>query len=619
METAVSTSALPRSSSKARESAWKTERGSWRADRALSSLVHIDCLSSNAANQDDFEKDSEEDRKGKNKIASFKAIIASKKLRSSFRRKRRRKRSLIEDVWDAEEQKAVDAFRQVLLAENLLPDRHDDYHTLLRFLKARKFDHDKAKNMWIEMLQWRKDNDVDTIEESFAFEELEEVKKYYPHGNHGVDKEGRPVYIERLGKVEPNKLMNVTTIDRYLKYHICEFERTINKKFPACSIAAKRHIDSTTTILDVAGVGLKNFNKTARELIIRMQKIDGDNYPETLHRMYIVNAGSGFRLLWNTVRSFLDPKTTSKITVLGNKFQSRLLEVIDANELPEFLGGTCNCLVEGGCMCSDRGPWKDPSILKAVMDGKAKFARQIVTIDSGGTEIKVRELDVSTAESGSDVDDFSVRTRPGFVRLNSVSEEVYGGARLLDNPDLVLGNEMVPMVDKAVDNIASVYVKKTDSNGYSASIHARGNADISKLHPGAFANYLAAILAFFMSVVIIAREICKRKQEMLTGGVGSSSRVVHNLQPPAVVEQMVSSGIKDRVEKLEGLVRELLEQNEKLKRIISVEAAERIKALEDELAETKESLRSMQIKQEELHTSFEQLKERSLQRTGWCW
>lgn len=225
-----------------------------------------------------------DDHKGKPKMGAFRAILASTKFRKTLRRLRSGNKSslIIQDVRDVKDQKAVEEFRRVLMANDLLPQQHDDYHILLRFLKARKYDIVKAREMWESMLQWRKEFGTDTLAEEFQFTELDKVKRFYPQGHHGIDKEGRPVYIEQIGKVDAAQLLEVTTLERYLKYHVLEFEKLLNIKFPACSLAVKRHIDSTTTILDVAGVGMKNFTKHARELIISIQNIDNNNYPEVL-------------------------------------------------------------------------------------------------------------------------------------------------------------------------------------------------------------------------------------------------------------------------------------------------------------------------------------------------
>ncbi|CAM8941652.1 unnamed protein product [Rhodiola kirilowii] len=337
----------------------------------------------------------------------------------------------IEDVRDVEEMEAVDEFRQALVLEELLTERLDDYHMMLRFLKARKFDMEKAKHMWVR---------YDSVEKG--------LRHRYDYGVTG-------------------------------------------KLFRTCTIAAKKHIDSSTTILDVQGggrlaclpilyvklennfyyyrfevfyvvhdaQGLKNFNKSARELVTRLQKIDGDNYPETLSQMFIINAGAGFRLLWSTVKSFLDPKTTSKIHVLGNKYQSKLLEIIDASELPEFLGGTCTCADQGGCLRSDKGPWRHPEILQLICNGEPRRAKQIVKVlNSEGKVIAyakpqyplLRSSDTSAAESGSEAEDIcSPKTLRSYshLRLTPVHEE----AKAVGKTSYAGYDEYIPMVDKAVD------------------------------------------------------------------------------------------------------------------------------------------------------------------------
>jgi hypothetical protein len=212
--------------------------------------------------------------------------------------------------------------------------------TLLRFLRARKYDLDAAIEMYLKMLEWRIENKVD---EMLATPDPREhvFQCVCPHRNHGVDREGHPVYFERTGMIRVGDLLKhmdeMDIVWRHVRMMEYMAQRTI-----AQSQQTDKYIGKSVMILDLTGMrytietaGMRAFRRTTH--------IDQNNYPECLHRMVIINAPLSFRGVWAVIKPWLDVKTRAKVENHGSNYQKRLQELVAPEHTPTIFGGECTC------------------------------------------------------------------------------------------------------------------------------------------------------------------------------------------------------------------------------------------------------------------------------------
>jgi len=254
-----------------------------------------------------------------------------------------------------EQLKVLEEFRAAVTNMGCTNPPYDDAY-LLRFLRARKFDLTKALQMWSTFIKWREENSIDSID-TYVFSEIDEVKKFYAHGYFRTDRQGRPIYIERVGLLKLQNLFKVTTQDRLVKYYCQSYERLLKDIFPACSKAAGKPIAQTCTILDLKGGSMSMMSSQVYNFVQLASKIGQDYYPEILGQMFIINAPMLFTGVWAMIKPWIDEKTRNKIKILGSKYEKEIFEVIDPANLPDFLGGKVPVSEYGPNLDYEQGPW----------------------------------------------------------------------------------------------------------------------------------------------------------------------------------------------------------------------------------------------------------------------
>ncbi|EGG07732.1 uncharacterized protein MELLADRAFT_28365, partial [Melampsora larici-populina 98AG31] len=248
-----------------------------------------------------------------------------------------------------------------------------------RFLRARKFNLIQSKRMITQCLQWRHQVEGIGIDElyrdmdPFNFSQKEHVFKHWPMYYHRTDKIGRPISIQRFGSLDLNKLYSVVDKESHFRSIIVNCEALTREVLPACTYKKLLNeypssevpkefppefvkVTNAFCIVDLKGFTLSQFWQI-KSIARICFGISQDYYPETMGYLAIINAPYTFATIFKAIQPWLSKETISKINILGDNYISTLLEHIEEEDLPSYLGGKCDCDPKdlGNCEKNDIG------------------------------------------------------------------------------------------------------------------------------------------------------------------------------------------------------------------------------------------------------------------------
>lgn len=149
------------------------------------------------------------------------------------------------------------------------------------------------------------------------------------------------------GKFDATAVKNLAggNFDNLVKYHIWEQEAASQMFFDQ-SLRTGHLVETITGIVDVKDMSMFQITRDFLAMTKLLAEVDQKQYPETMGRIYILNAPSVFPLVWRGVRPWLDPITAAKIFVLGDKreYEPILADFIGIDNLPANYGGNLPAL-----------------------------------------------------------------------------------------------------------------------------------------------------------------------------------------------------------------------------------------------------------------------------------
>ncbi|KAI9776807.1 MAG: hypothetical protein M1839_009358 [Geoglossum umbratile] len=251
---------------------------------------------------------------------------------------------------------------------------HDDA-TLLRFLRASKFEVNGAASHFRDTEHYLEEQRVPELYETFDVGFYERARKLvtfqgpprssapanlalqYGQWTGRRDKQGNPLYVYEFKRLSSEDIdayaREAEAYKQLLPYHanlptpaktlplLALYHNIAHFVLPLCNTLPRPHPETptmSTNIIDVSGVGLRAFWRLKPH--IQAASTLTAHYPELLARTYVVGAPAFFPTVWGWASRWFDPAMAERIVVVGRGDLTGTLEKwVAMEDVPRQYGG----------------------------------------------------------------------------------------------------------------------------------------------------------------------------------------------------------------------------------------------------------------------------------------
>ncbi|XP_052239474.1 alpha-tocopherol transfer protein-like isoform X1 [Dreissena polymorpha] len=242
----------------------------------------------------------------------------------------------------------IQALRDMVLKKPELKIRTDDAF-LLRFLRAKKFDYDRAFNLLVRHYEMKADEKNKSL---FLNLRPASIKHVLEAGVTGVlphrDKLGRRVIMFRPGRWDPSKY----PIDDIFRTNFLTLTTLLEEE-------EEIQICGIILLADLKHMGWKQTKKIKPFYAKKMFKAMEDCFPMRFKGIHYLNEPAVFDYIFAIMKPFLKEKILSRVHFHGNKYHE-LKEYIDEEHLPSDYGG-------------QGPPFSNEDWMKTLMDSDSHF------------------------------------------------------------------------------------------------------------------------------------------------------------------------------------------------------------------------------------------------------